>query len=774
MRSQYASGNVEKAIELFRFYEDASSGVVLDVQDVLSTSVSTSSDVTASIAVSPSRSRSPVPSAEISPITSISGSPVATSSLSSNTLTLVPSDLRLPQSVSRVSLDSVGKAPLMPMKGADNLNNVTCYMDSLLFAMYARLDVFEPILYKLQDNAQVRNLSTLIRLWVNLLRSGKLITTDITAQLRSAIADCGWAEAGFDQQQDASELFVFITEKLSMPLLTLKMDIAHGGKEVADDDHKFINERVLHVPIGGLPNDPPLRLEECLEDYFANSVLVRREIERRRSLSVSSIGKQSAIGIEYAEFPDGRLRRSGTIDARPEVLARARIGSVEASSPVSPTPSRYRDLVPDFRGFSLGDESAVSLTSTSSQPIISENEISSENVQRDPAGSAHSLPSPRPASISSQSAWSSHFSNRRRSTLRTINNEISLPAWTFLQLLPFYTDSAPHSTSASHFGQKRPVLPICLKRYSWTSSGKAIRNNRKILIPEVIEFPHFVADDVKADNEQGDALYGNFRLVLEAAVCHRGNSLESGHYVSIVRDSIFRRRQKQMQQQNLDTASTDDGSSSIGDALSGDNWLMFDDLATPKIKSTTFYDAIANEVPYLLFYRMVHIDEPIEIDYSSLSGKLEPVISSTHSVPADLSSSDEGTQATDNDAESSELDESSSTPTFGSSRAEISGDRGRKEDDSVFSHQDLQPKHKKAGSVMIGELKHKGWSKRDREKNMGRKQSVVSMPGGSTVDPAATDAAHHRHRYRGRLHRRKGVHVSEEDSFDEEDRCIIS
>lgn len=69
--------------------------------------------------------------------------------------------------------------PRTKLLGAENRENVTCYLDALLFAMFARLDCFEAILYKSFNDEPRRKLAILLRLWVNMLRSGKLITTDI-------------------------------------------------------------------------------------------------------------------------------------------------------------------------------------------------------------------------------------------------------------------------------------------------------------------------------------------------------------------------------------------------------------------------------------------------------------------------------------------------------------------------------------------------------------------------------------------------------------------
>ena len=68
--------------------------------------------------------------------------------------------------------------PNVKLLGAVNRDGVTCYLDALLFAMFARLGSFEAMLYKNSENTPKR-LATLLRLWVNLLRGGHLITADI-------------------------------------------------------------------------------------------------------------------------------------------------------------------------------------------------------------------------------------------------------------------------------------------------------------------------------------------------------------------------------------------------------------------------------------------------------------------------------------------------------------------------------------------------------------------------------------------------------------------
>lgn len=80
--------------------------------------------------------------------------------------------------------DSVGGIlkpydPSVSLLGAENREKVTCYLDSLLFAMFVKVDVFEAILFNDFDDEPRKRLVTVLRLWVNLLRTGRLITTDI-------------------------------------------------------------------------------------------------------------------------------------------------------------------------------------------------------------------------------------------------------------------------------------------------------------------------------------------------------------------------------------------------------------------------------------------------------------------------------------------------------------------------------------------------------------------------------------------------------------------
>ena len=438
--------------------------------------------------------------------------------------------------------------PLIRMRGAQNRQGVTCYLDSTLFSMFSRLGSFEAMLYNTFNDLPRNRLSFLLRVWVNLLRSGQLITTDITKKLQWAIAECGWQEAAELCQQDASEAFTFVTEKLELPLLTLKMDIFHTGKEDEADDHKFINERLLDV---ALPEDPngkrkEITLEDCLEAYFNNRIEVRRYLERRSTLSSTKSGtdnkpKGGSIHVETVEIdPDSSL-------ATP----------TSQFPPTRPTNKRRSQSIIQERYFPPRSESGYSSLAI---------------VESKDSG---------------------------RSRVGSVRKEVMMPAWQFFSLIPWYTDHAPSNDAqvAAHFSSKRPVLGLCLKRYAF-HNGRPVRLNTYVDIPVEIGLPHFIQDDHMSDDA---APFGNFKLSLQSVVCHRGNSIHSGHYVALVRGT-----------DSSDSAAT--------------YWLRFDDLAPERITLIDIQKALKEETPYLLFYQITPVEgDPGQITAGERSGATSPI-----------------------------------------------------------------------------------------------------------------------------------------------------
>lgn len=73
--------------------------------------------------------------------------------------------------------------PAVHMLGAENRFYATCYMDTLLFSMFESQPYFEPLLYQAFHDEPRKRLSALLRFWVNMLRTGRLIRTDVVSVL---------------------------------------------------------------------------------------------------------------------------------------------------------------------------------------------------------------------------------------------------------------------------------------------------------------------------------------------------------------------------------------------------------------------------------------------------------------------------------------------------------------------------------------------------------------------------------------------------------------
>lgn len=63
------------------------------------------------------------------------------------------------------------------------------------------------------------------------------------------------------------------------------MDIYHTGREDKEDDHKFVNERLLEVAIPEQEGDHVICLEDCLETYFNNRIEVKRFLQRQNTMA---------------------------------------------------------------------------------------------------------------------------------------------------------------------------------------------------------------------------------------------------------------------------------------------------------------------------------------------------------------------------------------------------------------------------------------------------------------------------------------------------------
>ena len=150
-----------------------------------------------------------------------------------------------------------------------------------------------------------------------------------------------------------------------------------------------------------------------------------------------------------------------------------------------------------------------------------------------------------------------------------------------------------------------------------------MRRGTYVDIPLEIALPHFIQD--AGMNEDGPA-FGNFKLLLQSIVCHRGDSVDSGHYVSLVRGA----------------APDVPGGDAVTPGEPEDRWMLFDDLAKERIRYVEIQKVLKKESPYLLFYQV----QPIEEDPGTIEQGEKPpsYMSYIDSGVAGLSGSNKGSK----------------------------------------------------------------------------------------------------------------------------------
>lgn len=637
------------------------------------------------------------------------------------------------------------------LSGMDNWNSVLCYFDSLLFAMFARIDDYDDslLLEYDSDSDTTKEFKLGLRLLVNIMRSGEAtITTDLVQVVCTIFAELGFSELISKKQQDVVTCFEQLSNLLVVPMLTLKIDIIHSGKVDLNDDLKYMSERVLFLSVpedmisdfknetiqeeeesstkktfskmirskrSKKEKDGSISLEECLSNYFNNSIKVKRVLQRRRTLTMeknnlsfiasepvtssdvtpestnSAALEDAPTSLEYDNSDSDRdLLSESDLKERNDFL-----GVVSYSNDiVEPTPldgtrslllfasnsrSSYHSMASSMNRSSedaspthVDDESPESVHPQHSNREFLHRSISSPlttQLSYKPSPLRHS----RRDSMSkineiitlTRSRSSTDASSITRPLIKRVNSttlsqsansglEVTLPAWMFLQLLPYYSDFGNEDTDdlkksvrkrqmsdskpteeliefgsksdirsvtpvnnnvvkenpiRKSFSKKRPIVPICLKRYVFDEKGRTKKINKKFNIPTIIDLPYFVADDkpTEQNNEDTNRSFDRFRLVLQSAVCHRGNSVDSGHYVAATRKHPYKySKDKKEKEEEL-------------------VWLLFNDLSSPesKITETNFKNILDTEAPYLLFYRIE--DHEFEPQFQNNSVSLRKV-----------------------------------------------------------------------------------------------------------------------------------------------------
>ncbi|KKA26898.1 hypothetical protein TD95_002139 [Thielaviopsis punctulata] len=471
------------------------------------------------------------------------------------------------------------------MKGAKNRQGVSCYLDALLFAMFAKLNAFEYMLQGQPEDENKRNLAIYLRAWVNMLRSGTLIDTDLTALIQDSLAKCGWPEANLVKQQDTSEAFSFITETLELPLLRLQVDLYHPAQN-DEADHRFVEERLLNIAVPSVEDGKPIRLESCLMEYFNSRVEVQRQDPENdkksqpevRITPVNDEADAGGVASDKADVTTIGYKSDEDADRVPSPAPLSRVRSSDSTMR-----SRVeKHSAPMRRSFTL-PTSESSIPRRRSLSLIQRVKVT-EDGKVTPAPVSKDLSSVRDSDPDD----------------KNFTNVITIPAWQVFRWIPWYAPDKQEPMSDDdvirNFNQ-RPVIGICLKRYKYHEDGTISKVHTEVDIPDSLRLPHIITEGSDSLNDSS-SLSTEYKLVLQSVVSHQGRRFDEGHYVSFARVApkilTENRRHESDPPPDYEEA----------------QWVKFDDLkpAGKKVVPVdNIKEALKAETPYMLFYQIVPV-----------------------------------------------------------------------------------------------------------------------------------------------------------------------
>ncbi|CAM9177600.1 unnamed protein product [Ectocarpus sp. 8 AP-2014] len=380
--------------------------------------------------------------------------------------------------------------PGAPVRGMQNGGN-TCYIDSLLFAMFATLDAFDWLLFKplpSTDPPEARLLQKHLRFLVNQLREGATVPREHSNLIRTHLRRCGW-QGGASTQEDVTELFTFLVCLLRCPALPLSEALFHGGNVDAGDS-RISTERALFLAL-------PEAEKETEDRKRPKSLSPTRDANAAPPLSTNSNADPASSSTLAAERQQG------------EQQARAR-------SPSVPCRGKGKD--------SGGVGAAVTL-----EQILMHNfhDNRVEGLRRSVSGEKGSQP---------VDAW------------RMVS---MLPFYA----LSGEHDGDSDPSNDKHFDTimlpmvlkryEQPVAPPPAAGASSRASGagaavpEATKSRRRVIVPHRLDVSNFMAPSAGAKGRADDSEPGRFVLVLRSAVCHLGGeSVSMGHYVAYTADRV--------------------------------------------------------------------------------------------------------------------------------------------------------------------------------------------------------------------------------------------
>jgi ubiquitin C-terminal hydrolase len=155
----------------------------------------------------------------------------------------------------------------------------TCYMDSLLMALFYTPSHIEHMLLKCDPtNPEYLYLQELIKIrFVDTIRKNQSITADVINEIRNYSHTVGWK--GFDElmeQHDVNEYHAFLMDIFNGTMIEIQRQMITEGISIPED--KGAIEKIPFIPLTLLETDSEITIKDLLKRWMSdNTVDVKRE-----------------------------------------------------------------------------------------------------------------------------------------------------------------------------------------------------------------------------------------------------------------------------------------------------------------------------------------------------------------------------------------------------------------------------------------------------------------------------------------------------------------
>ncbi|CAO3635229.1 unnamed protein product [Cunninghamella echinulata] len=462
---------------------------------------------------------------------------------------------------------------------------------------------------ELSDIEKKHHLQRTLRLFVNKLRKGRLVKSRTVYQVRLALTENGWygpdQYSNTYQQEDVTELFLFLTSIFELPYLPFQLRLFHGANKDVDDD-RIMTDRVLLLCLPSTTdqqqqqqqlNDNTIKLETILVDHFYNSVVtgVKRHVDmdnnEETTNSTDSLLDNLDQNVTLKKIDQDTTKHTYNDDDNNDDDDDDSDG--ESIDKIEIVLKEYKKNVKD-------SNDTEKFTTSPGPPL-------------------------KDCSNSNDSKSSSNNNNNSGNLILSPPRLITeVQAWQAMELLPFYSSSNEQGDMINYdqnaFPDTHLILPIVLKRYH-INNGLYVKDQRTVQVPDTIPFHQFVNQNMESVicSQCHDSM--DYSMSLKSVVCHYGSSPLSGHYIAYAKLANLPIDQQQ-QQDPIHTSSNNNNNcdkerndtmgnyGNIKNDESSVTWMKLDDLNVKNrvehVESDQVFDQISKH-GYLFFYELTRV-----------------------------------------------------------------------------------------------------------------------------------------------------------------------